>query len=64
MCSTLYKHVPSYLEEFTQFRNFAWNRSFTQLLQDITEQFPVYWGKWVHKMAPLGATTFVKASNQ
>lgn len=64
MCSTLYKYVPSYLEEFTQFRNFAWDRSFNRLLQDITQHFPIHWGKWVDKMAPLGPSRFIKASYQ
>ena len=41
MCGTLYQHIPSYLDEFTWFRNFAGDRAFDQLLDDIAEQFPV-----------------------
>ena len=41
MCGTLYEHVPSYLDEFTWFRNFAGDRAFEQLLEDIAEQFPL-----------------------
>ena len=31
MCGTLYEHVPSYLDEFTWFRNLAGDRAFEQL---------------------------------
>ena len=41
MCGTLYEHVPRYLDEFTWFRNFAGDRAFEQLLEDIAEQFPL-----------------------
>ena len=41
MCGTLYQHIPRYLDEFTWFRNFAGDRAFDQLLDDIAEQFPV-----------------------
>ena len=40
MCGTLYEYIPSYLDEFTWFRNFGKDRAFEQLLEDIAEQFP------------------------
>ena len=40
MCGTLYEYIPSYLDEFTWFRNFGKDRAFEQLLEDIVEQFP------------------------
>ena len=39
MCCTLYEYVPSYLDEFTWFRNFGKDRAFEQLLKDIAERF-------------------------
>ncbi|XP_078362352.1 uncharacterized protein LOC144646583 [Oculina patagonica] len=41
MSGTLYEHLPSYLDEFVWFRNFAGDRAFEQLLEDIAEQFPL-----------------------
>ena len=41
MCGTLYEYIPSYLDEFTWFRNFGKDRAFEQLLEDIAEQFPL-----------------------
>ena len=40
MCGTLYKYIPSYLDEFTWFRNFGKDQAFEQLLKHIAEQFP------------------------
>ena len=40
MCGTLYEYIPSYLDEFTWFRNFGKDRAFEQLLEDIAEKFP------------------------
>ena len=39
MCGTLYECIPSYLDEFTWFRNFGKHQAFEQLLKDIAEQF-------------------------
>ena len=39
MSGTLYKYIPSYLDEFTWFRNFGKDQAFGQLLEDIAEQF-------------------------
>ena len=41
MSGTLYEYIPSYLDEFTWFRNFGKDQAFEQLLKDITEQFPL-----------------------
>ena len=41
MCGTLYQHVPSYMDEFTRFRNFGEDTAFEQLLIYMAEQFPV-----------------------
>ena len=41
MCGTLYEYIPSYLDEFTWFRNFGKDQAFEQLLKDIAEQFPL-----------------------
>ena len=41
MSGTLYEHLPSYLDEFIWFRNFAGDRAFAQLLEDVAEQFPL-----------------------
>ena len=41
MCGTLYEYIPSYLDEFTWFRNFGKDQVFEQLLKDIAEQFPL-----------------------
>jgi len=41
MCGTLYEYIPSYLDEFTWFRNFRKDQAFEQLLEDIAEQFPL-----------------------
>ena len=41
MSGTLYGYIPSYLDEFTWFRNFGKDRAFEQLLEDIAEQFPL-----------------------
>ena len=40
MCGTLYKYIPSYLDEFIWFRNFGRDRAFEQMLEEIAEQFP------------------------
>ena len=37
MSGTLYEHLPSYLDEFVWFRNFAGDRAFAQLLEDVAE---------------------------
>ena len=41
MCGTLYEYIPSYLDEFTWFRNFRKDQAFEQLLKYIAEQFPL-----------------------
>ena len=41
MSGTLYEYIPSYLDEFTWFRNFGKDQAFEQLLKDIAEQFPL-----------------------
>ena len=41
MSGTLYEHLPSYFDEFMWFRNFGGDAPFSQLLQDIAEQFPL-----------------------
>ena len=41
MCGTLYEYIPSYLDEFTWFRNFGKDQAFEQLPKDIAEQFPL-----------------------
>ena len=41
MSGTFYKHLPSYLDEFVWFRNFTGDRTFSQLLEDNSEQFPL-----------------------
>ena len=41
MSGTLYEHFTSYLDEFVWFRNFAGDRAFAQLLEDVAEQFPL-----------------------
>ena len=39
MSRTLYKYIPSYLDEFTWFWNFGKERAFEQLLEELAEQF-------------------------
>ena len=41
MSGTRYEYIPSYLDEFTWFRNFGKDGAFEQLLEDIAEQFPL-----------------------
>ena len=41
MSGTRYEYIPSYLDEFTWFRNFGKKRALKQLLEDIAEKFPL-----------------------
>ena len=46
MCGTLSEYIPSYLDEFTRYRNFGKNQAFELLLEDIAEQFPLQYAFW------------------
>ena len=65
MPGTLYKHLPSYLDDFVWFRNFTSDRTFSQLLEDNSEQFPLQqWIIYWKKAAPSGAAKHQKKKDQ